>query len=122
MSAIKEQIYLAVENELADAIEQQQEARRRYRRTQAMVAGGLLLSSLMGAVAGNAYGIAQARPLSMAQAEALVNLMDYVANKMNTSRDWVEAVLLAHFKIGGLNELSASQYDDVIMYLVQIVH
>lgn len=122
MNALKEQIFLAAENELADALDQQLEQRRRQRRTQALIASGLLLSSLVGAMAGNTYGQIQARPLTVAEAEAIMSLMDYVALRMNASRDWVEDVLLAHFDVGGLNQIKASQYDEVIEYLVHIVH
>lgn len=122
MNAVKEQIYLAAENELANALEQQQTQRRQRRRTQAVIASGLLLSSLVSAMAGNAYGTMQARPLTVGEAEAIMSLMDYVALKMNASRDWVEDVVLAHFNVGALNEIKASQYDEVIDYLIHIVH
>lgn len=122
MSAIKEEIYLAAENELANALEEQEYSRRRQRRTQAILASGLLLSSLVSGIAGNSYGMAHARPLTSAEANAIMNLMDYVALKMNASRDWVEDVVLAHFGVGGLNQIQANQYDEVIEYLVQIVH
>lgn len=122
MTALKDQIFLAAENELADALEDQLDQRRHKRRTQALLASGLLLSTLVGAMAGNTYGVAQARPLTTAEAEAISSLMDYVALKMKASRDWVEDVVLAHFDVGGLNEIQASQYDEVVEYLVHIVH
>lgn len=122
MNALKEQIFLAAESELADALDQQREQKRQRTRTQALITSGLLLSTLVGAMAGNAYGTAQARPLTGAEAEAIMSLMDYVALKMGASRDWVEDVVLAHFSVGGLNEIKASQYDAVIEYLVHIVH
>lgn len=122
MTALKEQIFAAAENELADALEVQLDQRRHRRRTQALLASGLLLSTLVGAMAGNTYGVAHTRPLTTAEAEAISGLMDYVALKMNASRDWVEDVVLAHFDVGGLNQIQASQYDEVIEYLVHIVH
>lgn len=122
MNALKEEIYLAAENELADALEEQRSHRRVRRRAQALIASGLLLSSLVSGMAGNSYGAARARPLTSEEAGAIMSLMDYVAEKMNASRDWVEEALLAHFRVGGLTQLRASHYDEVVDYLVRFVH
>lgn len=126
MSVIKNEIYRIAENELFEAAQEQQEIqndhKRQKRRAQALIASGLLLSTLMAAAVGETVGEARARPLNVAEADAISHLMDYVAFKMNASRDWVEEVILAEFKVRSLAELRAKHYDAVIDYLLHLVH
>lgn len=126
MSVIKQEIYRIAENELFEAAEEQREIekdrRRQQRRAQALIASGLLLSTLMAAAVGESIGEARARPLNVAEADAISHLMDYVAFKMNASRDWVEEVVLGQFRVQSLAELRAKHYDAVIDYLLQLVH
>jgi hypothetical protein len=89
---------------------------------QALIASGMLLTSLMGAVGGTVYGEARHRTLSEVEADAISHLMDYVAYKMHATRDWVEDVLLAQFNVRSLADLRARHYDDVIEYLLHLVH
>jgi len=126
MSAIKQEILMMVEKELyedeQDQIAIRKEEKRLQRRAQALIASGMLLSSLMGVAVGETIGSTQTRVLSVAEADAISNLMDYVAYKMNASRDWVEDVVLAEFNVRSLDELCARHYDEVIEYLLHLVH
>jgi hypothetical protein len=122
MNALKSEVYLLAENELYQAAEEQKEIRRQQRRAQALIASGLLLSTLMSAAVGEAIGATRARPLTVSEANAISYLMDYVAYKMHAPRDWVEEVVMAEFDIQSLAQLQAKQYDNVVEYLLQLVH
>ncbi|MGE3770949.1 MAG: hypothetical protein AB7G06_08385 [Bdellovibrionales bacterium] len=126
MSALQQEIFRLAENELYEAREEQleiqKEQRRLQRRAQAIIASGLLLSTLMGVAVGDLYSGVHARPLTMIEADAIINLMDYVAYKMGTSRDWVEEVIMAQFGVKSLADLKGRQYDDVVEYLLALVH
>ena len=122
MNALKQEIYMLAEQDLFEAAQEQKEARRQQRRAQALIASGLLLSTLMSVAVGEAIGAARARPLTVNEANAISHLMDYVAYKMHAPRDWVEEVVLAEFDVQSLAQLQAKQYDNVVEYLLQLVH
>lgn len=117
-------IYMAAIQELeALQVEMGTEAatvKRRQRRMHALVAGGILLVSLMSAVvAQQAMPILQ-RPLSMVERDAIGSLIGYVAHKSQSTEKWIETVLLAHLDAAHIADLYGDDYDRAISYLLRL--
>lgn len=121
---LRAEIYAAAVAELEELQREmsfeQVSLRKRQRRTHALVAGGILLSSLMSALTAQAYLPPFNRPLSAAEAEAVSNLVDYVAARTGAERAWLVKVVCVQLETESLNDLRASQYSEVIDYLLQL--
>ena len=97
------------------------EQRKRIRH-QTLLAGGVLLSSLMSAVAVEAIAPAPPRPLSMVEAAAIHNLVDYVALRQAATEAWITHALCTHFEVTTVDELNADDYDAAVFYLLKLAN
>jgi len=94
--------------------------RRAGRKMHVLLAGGVLLSSLMSALAANTLPPLMNRPLSLAEAQAIRNLCSYVAAKKSVSNGWVEEIVLTRFNIHSFDQLPANNYDEALTYLLKL--
>ncbi len=96
--------------------------RRKRVRYQTLLAGGVLLSSLMSAVAVEAIVPFAHRPLSMVEATAIHNLIGYVAMRQAANENYITLALCAHFDVMTIDELDADDYDAAIFYLLKLAN
>ena len=128
----RQELYLAAVENLEQLQREMQEAKRSAereamevqnrsgRKIQVLLAGGVLLSSLMSALATHAFLPPLHRSLSHEEKQAIENLCGYIAAKKAVSQDWVEEIVLTRFNIHTFDELPAGDYDTALSYLLQL--
>lgn len=114
-----------LQREMAEAEHEARQAakadnRNRARKMQILLAGGVLLSSLMSALSAQAFLPPLHRPLTVEETQAIRNLCTYVASRKAVSHEWVEDIILTRFNIYKVEQLPADDYDKALTYLLTL--